>query len=141
MAFPLKKTKHLVIVFAFIKVIVIVVSIYIFLVKTPYDKNLAYLSSIANIIKLNSNENEAVFVNIKTKAYNPFVFLSLETKKNLIYADNIYQAKKLLSERNMDHGVFYTFVQKNHKQIINHFEIYTQKYQNTNIKIQINSKI
>lgn len=116
-----KQTTAFVIGFAIIKVIVVIVSVYIFIVKAPYDNNYAYLADISEIIKNNTSEDETIFVNIKTKAYNPLVFLSYESKRNLMFASNLYQAKKLLSDNNKAKGVFFTFNQKKNFYSINHF--------------------
>ena len=116
-----KQSLAFVIGFAILKVIIIAVSIYLFLVKTPFDTNYTYLADVSEIIQNNASQDEAVFVDIHTKAYNPLVFLSYESKRNLIFATDLYQARKLLGEANIKKGVFFTFNQKKNFYSINHF--------------------
>ena len=116
-----KQTTAFVIVFGVVKVVVILVSVYLFLTKTPFDNNYTYLSDVSEIIQNNSNTDETIFINIHTQTYNPLVFLSYESKRNLMYANDLYQAKKLLKDNNKSKGVFFTFNQKKKFYSINHF--------------------
>jgi hypothetical protein len=98
----------------------------IFLHKTPLDNNYTYLADVAEIIKNNSSPNESIFVDIHAKAYNPLVFLSYQTRRNITFASDTLQAQELLGEKSLTKGVFFSFNQKKGIYTIRHF-IYSNK--------------
>jgi hypothetical protein len=118
-----KQTKIVIVGFAIFKVIAVVVSVYIFLAGSSKatDTNSVYLTGVAEVIRYNAADDEIIFINIKTKAYNPLIYLTYESKRNLMYANNIYHAKKLLLEKKKEKGVFFTFNQKKNSHTIKHF--------------------
>ncbi|MBP7497778.1 MAG: hypothetical protein KA792_08960 [Bacteroidales bacterium] len=122
LAFSFKQTKFFIFTFAIVKVAVLIISIYIFIARAPYDENYAYLEKVTEIITDNTTGDEAIFVNIKSKAFNPLVFLNYSTKRNIMFSNNQYQAKKLMIDNNKQKAVFFRFNQKKNFYSIEHLK-------------------
>ena len=75
----------------------------------PAHKDFSYLTEAANVIKRDSQKDEVVFLNTKTKLSNPLQYLSFVSKRNILYANDSLDARKKLEKLNKSRAVFYQF--------------------------------